>query len=174
MAGFNANEFRSNLKYGGARPNLFKVDLTLPDSVEAERSFSFMCEAASEPAYTVGFADTYYFGRRISTFGDREFSDFSCTLINDEDYAIRNALKAWQDRGARGDWGTSHIEQANGLQLYTDITVTAFGKEGEPINAVKLINAFPIMVGPLEFSWSANNTIQRYSVDFRFDYYTDV
>jgi hypothetical protein len=171
---FNATEFRANLKHGGARPNLFEVAITIPDSVDAERQVRFMVEAASAPAYTTGFVDVPYFGRDTKWFGDRTYSAWSVSVIADEDYTLRKAIEAWQDRGARGDWGTNHIEQSRGLQLYTDATVIAYGKEGEKIRELKMHNLFPVNIGPLEFSWSANNQIQRFSCDFEFDYYTEL
>ena len=50
------SEFKSRLLGGGARPNLFEVELTtLPTSValpwQAER-FGFLCKAAQMPAQT--------------------------------------------------------------------------------------------------------------------------
>lgn len=171
---FNATEFRANLKHGGARPNLFEVAITIPDSVDAERQVRFMVESASAPAYTTGFVNIPYFGRDTKWFGDRAYSAWSVSVIADDDHALRKALESWQDRGSRGDWGTNHIEQSRGLQLYTDATVIAYDKEGNQSRSLKLINVFPVMIGPMEYSWSANNQIQRFSVDFEFDYYTEV
>jgi hypothetical protein len=174
MSGFNANEFRSQLKFAGARPNLFEIALTIPDSVEAERQVKFMCEAASSPAYTVGFTSTHFFGREIKHFGDRSWSAWSVQVINDEDMPVRRALESWQDRGSRADWGQKNVEDAKGLQLYTDATIIAYGKGGDALRSIKMFNVFPVLVSPLEYSWSANNQIQKFSVDFEYDYCLEV
>ena len=55
------SEFKSRLLGGGARPNLFEVELTgLPTSValpwQAER-FGFLCKAAQMPAQTIANID---------------------------------------------------------------------------------------------------------------------
>jgi hypothetical protein len=168
---FSAVEFRANLKHGGARPNLFEVAITIPDNVNAERQVKFLVEAASSPAYTTGFVNIPYFGRDTKWFGDRAYSSWSVSVIADEGHELRKALESWQDRGSRGDWGTNNIEQAQSLQLYTDATITAFRKDGETDRSIKLFNLFPVMIGPMEYSWAANNQIQKFSVDFEFDYY---
>lgn len=170
---FNANEFRSKLQYGGARPNLFKVDLVIPDSNAASEEISFMAQAASMPAFVTGFVDTFYFGRRISHFGDREYQDWSIQIINDEDYLVRNALEAWSTRGSETNWDTNYVENKQGLALYCDATVTSYGKEGDQTKSVILKNAFPIMLSPLEFSWQENNMIQTFDCTMRFDYFVN-
>lgn len=167
---FNAQEFRSRFTDGGARPNLFEVKMTIPDSASASEQISFVMEAASGPAYTVGFADTYYFGRRLSTPGDREFADFSGNVLVSESFDVRSALESWQDRCARTNWATDHIEQSRDLPLYSDISLLSYSKEGELIRETKMFNAFPILLGPLQYAWADNNQIQRFSADFRYDY----
>lgn len=167
---FNAQEFRSRLKYAGYRPNLFEIKMTIPDSAAASEQISFMAESSSSPAYVVGFADAYFYGRRVSFFGDRNYSDWSVTCLCDETFDVRSAMESWQDRGSRANWQTDHIEQSNGLPLYSDASILAYGKEGEVLREIKMFNAFPIMIGPIEHSWSEQNQISRFSVDFRFDY----
>lgn len=168
---FNATEFRSKLQYGGQRPNLFKVDLIIPDSNAASEELSFMAQAASMPAFVTGFTDSFYFGRRVSHFGDREYQDWSIQIINDEDYVVRNAFESWSARGADTNWDTNAIENKQGMPLYCDATITSYGKEGEPTKSVVLHNAFPIMLSPLEFSWQENNVIQTFDCTIRFDYF---
>jgi len=167
---FNAQEFRSRMHGGGARPNLFEIKMTIPDRASASEQISFMAEVATAPAYVVGFADTYYFGRRISHPHDREYQDASLQIINLEDFDVRSALESWQDRCSRTSWNTDHIEHADGLSLYSDISILAYGKEGDLLRETKMYNAFPILLGPLQYAWADNNQIQKFSADFRYDY----
>jgi len=39
-----------------------------------------------------------YFGRKIKLAGDRTFADWTVTVINDEDFLIRNALEQWSNQ----------------------------------------------------------------------------
>jgi hypothetical protein len=168
---FNANEFRSNLQYGGVRPNLFQVDMVIPDSDDASKALSFQAHATSMPAYVTGFVDQFYFGRRVSFFGDREYQDWQIQVINDEDYKVRNALESWSNRGVSTNWDSGYTELSGGLPLYIDASITAFAKDGAIIKTIQLKNAFPIMLGPLEFNWQENNRIQTFDATFRFDYF---
>ena len=90
------SEFKSRLLGGGARPNLFEVELTtLPASVtfpwQADR-FGFLCKAAQMPAQTIANIDVPFRGRIFKVAGDRTIEPWSITIINDEDFRIRKAM----------------------------------------------------------------------------------
>ena len=56
----NISDFKSKLIGGGARPNLFEVELTtLPDGVQgwSADSFLFLCKAAALPAHNIASID---------------------------------------------------------------------------------------------------------------------
>ena len=68
------SEFKSRLLGGGARPNLFEVELTtLPASVtfpwKAE-IFGFLCKAANMPAMPIANIDVPFRGRIFKVAGD--------------------------------------------------------------------------------------------------------
>ena len=54
---FNINEFRANLPGGGARPNLFEVNIPVPAALggfqNEARKIRFQCKTASIPAGTI-------------------------------------------------------------------------------------------------------------------------
>ena len=53
---FRVQEFRAQMNYDGARPNLFKCDLTFPTLTQgqaAQTKFTFMARAAQMPGSTV-------------------------------------------------------------------------------------------------------------------------
>ena len=93
------SEFKSRLLGGGARSNLFEVELTtLPSSVtlpwQAER-FSFLCKAAQMPAMTIANIAVPFRGRIFKVAGDSTIENWSITVINDEDFLFRNAFEEW-------------------------------------------------------------------------------
>ena len=101
------SEFKSRLLGGGARPNLFEVELTtLPTSValpwQAER-FGFLCKAAQMPAQTIANIDVPFRGRIFKVAGDRTIENWSITVINDEDFLFRNAFEEWTQQIANLD-----------------------------------------------------------------------
>ena len=91
------SNFKSKLIGGGARPNLFEVELTtLPASVQGWDSdmFKFMCKAANMPAQNVASIDVPFRGRTFKVAGDRTIDPWTITVINDEDFLIRNSQVA--------------------------------------------------------------------------------
>lgn len=94
---FNASDFRSRMKFGGARPNLFEASVVFPAVAGATASadFTFKCQAAAIPGFIMGNAEAYYFGRRVNFPGDREWQPFQCEVLVDEDYVIRDGFERW-------------------------------------------------------------------------------
>ena len=68
--------FKSQLVGGGARPNLFEVELaTLPDGISwpenAQRTWTYLCKAAQLPASNIAQIDIPFRGRIFKVAGDR-------------------------------------------------------------------------------------------------------
>ena len=176
-SGFDATAFRSKLRYGGARPNLYRVIVSFPSDVaDVNETFSFLCRSASLPGMTVGQVRVPYFGRMSKFAGDRTFEDWSVRVINDEDFSVRNAFEAWQNRLALLDFGTPAIENAipvGGHEfLYVDIEVTQLAKDGqEELKTYYLKKAWPSMIGPIQLAYDANDQIEEFDVTFTYDYF---
>lgn len=175
---FNANTFRQELKYGGARPTLFEVSLTFPSFVPsasaAGAKVTFMCKASQVPGMNLGTIEIPYFGRTIKTPGDRTFEDWTMTVINDEDYLVRNALEAWSNAIDQIDQDTETIrnEELEDINSYViDITVKQFSKRGNIVKQYQLKNAHPSVIAPIELSWENKDTIEEFDVTFVYDYF---
>ena len=95
---FSVQEFRQNLQYDGARPNYFQVLMTFPPNVvnfsSAGQEIQFLCKAAQLPTVTMGIAPLYFYGREIKLPGNPTYADWTITIINDEDFLIRNAFES--------------------------------------------------------------------------------
>lgn len=184
---FNAAKFRSFMKYGGLRPNLYKVTLTFPPGTtkgnETDEAFTFLCKAANLPGMSVGTAQASYFGRKINFAGDREFQPWECTVYTDEDFTVRNALEAWQNRMNLLDHDTNAVDgMCDQKTFYVDITVTALGKDGNlcghgegdgngGLKSYTLKNAFPSSIGEISLGYDQNDQIAEYQVTFTYDYF---
>ena len=95
----SVSAFKSALLGGGARPNLFEVVFT-QDSLAGDapwnaENFKFMCKASSLPASNIANIDVPFRGRIFKVAGDRTIENWSITVINDENFAIRNAFEEW-------------------------------------------------------------------------------
>lgn len=175
---FNVNDFRGKLQNGGARPNMFEVVLPPPANISAlnTEELSFMCKATALPASTVGTIEVPYFGRTIKVAGDREFEPWTITVINDESFDLRDAFERWQSAiasyntvsGSQRGLGSS----SNPFSYVSTGVINQYGKEGDVVKSVALVNCYPTNIGEIQLSWEENNSIEEFEVTFDYDYFT--
>ena len=99
--GFNVQTFQAALTDQGARPNLFDMTITAPTATGTGATsttlatWKTMCKTAQIPGSTIGVVEVQYFGRPVKMPGNRTFENLTTTIINDEDFTLRNAMEAW-------------------------------------------------------------------------------
>lgn len=171
---FNISTFKQQgLAFGGARASLFEFILSPPQVIsDVANKLRFTCRAASIPASTVGQIEVPYFGRKIKLAGDRTFADWSITVMNDEDYSVRKMFEEWLFVL------NSHEENEksafnNGYKA-RESTVFHYGKTGptDVINTYTFVGLFPTEVSAMELDWDTTNSIQTFSVNLAYDYWT--
>lgn len=176
---FRVQEFRSQMQFDGARPNLFQCEMTFPflatQEGDPQRKFTFMARAAQLPGTSVNSVPMMYFGRELKFAGNRTFPEWTVTIINDEDFVIRKAFERWLN-GIN-----SHVEnlrapefinaEGAGRGYQTDGYVVQYGKTGEEIKAYKFVGMFPIDVSPIELDWGSNDNIEEYAVTFAYQWW---
>jgi hypothetical protein len=172
---FNVAEFRANMIGDGARPNLFSVSLTFPtiaqNSVAAGQKVTFMAKTAQLPGSTVGTVPVYYFGRELKFAGNRTFADWTLTIINDEDFTIRNSIESWMN-AINSHAGNVRNSAALGTSGYTvDATVTQYGKTGGELKKYKFVGLFPVDLAPIDLDWGSNDAIEEYQTTFAYQWW---
>ena len=173
------SNFKSKLIGGGARPNLFEVELTtLPASVQGWDSdmFKFMCKAANMPAQNVASIDVPFRGRTFKVAGDRTIDPWTITIINDEDFRLRRAFEEWSEQIAKLDnnLGTTepsaYMVNAKVYQLGRDSTASSKDNSGTS-NAVlaeyEFVDIFPTNVSQIDLSYDSTDTIEEFTVEFQ-------
>ena len=183
---FNVQQFRSQLTGDGARPNLFECTLTFPvlassggatspgaiqDNVGLTEKFTFMARAAQLPGSTVNQIPVNYFGRELKFSGNRTFPEWTVTIINDEDFKLRDAFEKWMHGLNSHVTNTRGVSFGNALGYQQDGLVTQYGKSGEIIKDYTFVGMFPIDVSPIELDWGANDTIEEYAVTFAYQWW---
>jgi len=98
----NITEFRSRLAGGGARANLFEVEIAFPEELginltDVSDKVPFLVKAAEIPASNLGNIPVPYRGRVLPVAGDRTFDPWTVTIINDTDFIIRDAMEKWSN-----------------------------------------------------------------------------
>ena len=182
MASTRPNQTISNFKTamsgGGARPNLFEVEITtLPGGIAWDSSnFKFMCKAAQLPGQTIASIDVPFRGRTFKVAGDRTIDAWTVTIINDENFEYRNAFESWTELIANLDTNLgatlpdAYMRNARVYQLgrgsrtsSTDST----GSENVVLKEYEFIDIFPTSVSPIDLSYDSSDTIEEFTVEFQ-------
>ena len=172
---FTVSEFKSNLakKGGGARPALFKVSIT--NSVDATLSFdSLLVKAAAIPASTIAPIAVNYAGRAYKWSGFRTFDTWTVTVMNDEDFAIRNKMMEWM-RSISGQFdgkrdATYGDPLSDGKRNEGNAIVKQLGTGGAVKQVYKFYNLWPTELAEIAVDWSSD-AIQEYTIGFAYDYW---
>ena len=175
----NISDFKSKLIGGGARPNLFEVELTtLPDGVTGwdADSFQFLCKAAALPAQNIASIDVPFRGRIFKVAGDSTIDTWTVTVINDEDFVLRNAFENWTQQiadlttnlGATDP--SSYMTNAKVFQLgrgSSKASTNSSGNENVVLKEYEFIDIFPTSVSAIDLSYDTGDTIEEYTVEFQ-------
>jgi hypothetical protein len=172
---FNIAAFKTNgLVYGGARPSLFNIFLSVPlgigiDNVSVDK-FRFVARAAQLPESTVSPIEVPYFGRKIKVAGERAFQNWSVTVMNDEDFAVRSMFELWSNSLNRL---VSNVRSpVLAVEQYkADLEIVQYSVDGSTLRSYQLIGAFPINVSGIGLDWNNANQYEEFSVEFAYDYW---
>ena len=175
------SNFKSQLKGGGARPNLFEVDVTCATDWldEAEREFKFLCKATSMPTQTIGSVDVPFRGRILKVAGDRTFEPWSVTVINDESFDIRQSFEQWQElingitSGSGSVAPSSYMSQGTIRQLgRTDIgTREVNAKDTGVLYTYTVRDIWPSEIGSIDLSYDSSDAIEEFTVTFQVQFF---
>jgi len=168
---FNVNEIRSQLTFGGARNSLFQVQFLNPSNGIGDIKVPFMVRSAQIPSSDLGIIEVPYFGRKIRLAGDRTFADWTVTVINDEDFLIRNAMEQWSNQinTLRGNLRT--FGAASPSLYKTNAQVTQYSKTGVPIRTYTFNGIFPQTISTIDLDWNTTDQIEEFTVTFQYDWW---
>ena len=184
------SHFKAQLVGGGARPNLFEVQLANIPGVanwqgDTATAFTYLCKAAQLPASTIANVDVPFRGRIFKVAGDRTIENWSITVINDEDFKIRNAFEECMQLIARLE---NNLGATNPSSYMADADVYQLGRGGKAgdrsnssageVSAVlkqyKMLGMFPVSLGAIDLSYDTGDTIEEFTVEFALQYFNPV
>tara|TARA_S200002703_G_scaffold61264_1_gene53169 strand:+ start:245 stop:862 length:618 start_codon:yes stop_codon:yes gene_type:complete len=176
----NLSAFKSKLIGGGARPNLFEVELTtFPDAIKKQwdaDTFQFMCKAAALPASNIAQIDVPFRGRIFKVAGDRTVDTWTVTVINDENFNLRYGFEAWVEHMAKlsNNIGTtnpaSYMTNATVYQLGRGKTASSQNNTGDAnviLAQYNFIDIFPTNVSQIDLSYDNSDQIEEFTVEFQ-------
>ena len=169
MAILGVDDFKSKLRGGGARPNLFKATINFPAYAQGDVELtSFMCKAAALPASTVGMIMVPFRGRQLKMAGDRTFDVWTPIIINDTGFEVRDALERWMN-GINGHQTNTGL--TNPADYSADLTVEQLDKDGSILKTYNFRGAFPTGLSQIDLSYDATDTIEEFAVEFQIQYW---
>lgn len=180
--GFAVSQFKSNIASngGGARPSLFKVKIS--NSVDSSLSFAdneaILVKAAQIPGSTIAPLPVNYVGRPIKYAGFRTFDNWTTTIINDDDFSMRNKVMEWM-RTISGQLDGERNEEygayatAAGRYFEGEAVVTQVNKDGEDGQEYKISNIWPTNLGEIALGWETD-AIEEYTVEWCYDSWASV
>lgn len=133
------------------------------------RQVEFLCKGASLPASNIGVIEVPFRGRQLKVPGDRTFTEWSLTIINDTDFQIRNAFEQWMDLI------NSHVQNIGPsglLQVQQNWTVEQLDRSGSILKTYEINSCFPTEVSAIDLSFDSSDSIEEYTVTMQYQYWT--
>ena len=172
------SQFKGALIGGGARPNLFEVELTtLPAGIQWNAdSFRYMCKAASLPASNIAAIDVPFRGRIFKVAGDRTFDTWTVTIINDEGFILRTAMEEWMNQISKleNNLGAtnpaSYMTNAKVYQLGRGSKTSSEDNTGDKntvLREYEFVDIFPTNISAIDLSYESSDTIEEFTVEFQ-------
>jgi len=170
-------DFRDKMTGGGARSNLFEVNIAYPGFLGDEDvtlNGEFLIKAAEIPASNLGNIPVPFRGRVLPVAGDRTFDPWTITVINDTDFSIRDKMEQWSH--AINDIQTSQ-GSVNPEDYQSIATVQQLGRSGAhggeiPIlRTYTFVGIYPNAVSSIPLDYGATDQIEEFQVTFNYLYY---
>lgn len=163
----NINEIKANFG-AGARPTQFSVQITNPINTLADRKVPFVVKATSLPGLNLGVIELGYFGRKVKIPGDRTYDEWNTTVMNDEDFSVRNYLEAWS-AAINSPVGNIATRGSDPTLYQSQATVTQYSIDGRELRIIQLNNIWPSNIAPITLDWDATNQVEEYAVTWQYD-----
>ena len=174
-------DFRSRLKGGGTRANLFEVQMSFPtylsvsDENETINDIPFLVKAAEIPASNIGNIPVPFRGRVLPIAGDRTFDPWTVTIINDTNFRLRDVMEKWSD--SINDLQTAQ-GRTNPEEYQTRASVIQLDRFGtKPASKIKelrkydFVGIYPNVVSSIPLDHGATDTIEEFQVTFNYLFY---
>ena len=193
------DDFKARLAGGGARPNLFEVELSFPDwatkgfgaggpvgaaaggNTKLSEESRFMVKAAELPASNVGDIPVNFRGRILHVAGDRTFDPWTVTIINNTDWSLRRTFEDWSNAINDRTWDSgvtdpvSYHSDALVYQLQRSnragIQKNTGTSEIPVVAAYKFFGIWPSQVSSIAVDYGSTDTIEEFQVTFQVNYW---
>ena len=175
FANRDITKFRDKLNKGGARSNLFEVEIKdIPGGGEdVQDEVRFLVKAAEIPASNIGNIPVPFRGRVLPVAGDRTFDPWTVTIINN-DFKIRDSMEKWSnfinDMVLANGSVDPESYQRNGI--VKQLSREAKGDAPDIIRQYNFNGIYPNVISNIPLDYGATDQIEEFQVTFNYLYWT--
>jgi hypothetical protein len=122
-------------------------------------------------------------GRRLKLGGDRTFSEWTSTVLNDEDFKIRSVMEKWQNDIVKTNFeitstlgNRSAATAGSGTSpagLYGTVQIYQLKEDGSSVIAggYRLVNCWPSDISAIDLSYDTTDAVEDFTVTWTYDYF---
>jgi len=162
------DQFKAQLIGGGARANQFRVILNTPSGIATgliAANAQFMIRSASLPGQTITEVPVQFRGRQLYLAGDREFEQWTTTVLNDTDFAIRNGMERWMN-------GINNLQTNTGVTNVTeytaDMVVQQLDRDDAILKQYTLTSCWPTAISAIDLNMDTASEIETFEITWRY------
>lgn len=157
-----------------ASPTLFEVSFVGPQvTTKVGERLTLMCHQAQFPGRAFGTTDYATHGPVRKNPNQNIYDDIVLSFFCSKEMQEKKFMQDWQNAVCNA----SEPSPFSGFRFrypdeyYTDLTVKQFDREGNPTYTATVIDAWPLMVNPLDVNWAGTDSFHTLSVTFAYKYW---
>ena len=157
----------------GARANLFRVTFAGGLVAGADSDLSFLTKSAALPGSTVGLIEVpHVAGRKLKIVGDRTFTEWTTTVLNDGDFNVRKTLEDYQSGMVSKSFDGATVGNRSQASVLATATIEQLNSASEVVRTYKLYNCFISELGQIDLSYDSPDQVEEFTCTWVYDYYT--
>jgi len=137
------------------------------------RYLGLQCESAELPGISLMTQDVKIYGPTYKLPYQKQYNDLNLTFICTNDFYERKLFDRWIEAIMPGDTNNMRFPKGDQTKYLTDITIVQFDEFVKQIYAVKIIDAFPTSIAPMQVSWS-DDGFHKLTVSFAYQRYETI
>jgi len=113
-------------------------------------------------------SNVYYRGREVKLAGERQFQNWSVTVLNDTDFALHAAFNQWSQ-------GINDVVYNTGItepeSYVSSMTVLHLDRNEQVIKQYTFSDCWPVNVSEIQLAYGQNDQVEEFQVDFAYSFW---
>lgn len=169
----SVQDLKNSVKSGLYRNHKFRILFNFPEfagTADVVKQAAVLGRSSKTPSSTMGVIEVPFEGRTVPLPGDRQFEEFSITLLAVNDFKVRNTLEIWQEyiNGSESNTTTS-LDYTDFLR---DITVEMLDVNDRVVKTYTLQDAWPSLIDGIDLDRGSMDSSSEFNVTLRYLQFT--